>query len=150
MTARLTLLASSSDRDAVTAIRAGDYEAFEVVFCAFVEPLAAFACRLLRSREDARDVVHDLFLWIWEHREEWEVPGALKTYLYRATRNRALSQLRHRKVEWIFRRGRATHADPTLTIVSPLSTQRIEANELSTLVERAIESLPKRSRHVFL
>ena len=72
------------------------------MFRAYRDDLVAFAESLLRSREAAQEVVQDLFLRIWEMRDLWEPKGALNTYLYRATRNRAIMRLRRQRAELSF------------------------------------------------
>jgi RNA polymerase sigma-70 factor (family 1) len=143
----------SRERAWVERIRAGDYAAFDSMFSAYADPLAAFVYGLLKSREDAQEVVQDLFLWIWEHRDRWEFPGQLRSYLYRAARNRAISRIRHRRVENYFQLRSETHASevPTRrTAVLPEAPDRLEAADLSACVSRAISELPERARQVFL
>jgi RNA polymerase sigma-19 factor, ECF subfamily len=139
-----------SDRDSVDAIRAGNYGAFDMLFRDHADPLVAYVAHILGSPEEAEEVVHDLFLWLWKHRADWSVPGTIRTYLYRAARNRAVSHLRHRKVEWLFGKRRAKWAGLTLESVDAISTGRIEADELSARIDRGIRALPERCRHVFL
>ncbi len=143
----------SRERAWVELVRAGDYAAFDSMFNTYADPLAAFVYGLLKSREDAQEVVQDLFLWIWEHRDRWEVPGQLRSYLYRAARNRAISRIRHRRVENFFQLRSETQARevPTRrTAVLPDAPDRLEAAELSVCVSRALSELPERARQVFL
>ena len=63
----------------------------------FGEPLTRYATRILGGdRERARDVVQDTFLRLHEHGHD-VAPGALKSWLYRVCRNRALDVLRHER-----------------------------------------------------
>jgi RNA polymerase sigma-70 factor (ECF subfamily) len=122
------------------------------MFVAYADPLCAYAYGLLRSRDDAQEIVQDLFLWIWENRAGWTVPGELRTYLYRSVRNRAISRLRHRRVQHLFRL-RSASADSSEAIarsVFPDVQDRLEAAELSRAMMRALEALPERCRQVFL
>src|SRR5216117_2728620 len=76
------------DRAWILRLRGGDYSAFDAMFSAYADPLAAYVYGLLNSREDAQEIVQDLFLWVWEHRDRWDVPGQLRTYFYRSTQPR--------------------------------------------------------------
>jgi RNA polymerase sigma-70 factor (family 1) len=139
-----------AERELIAAIRLGDYAAFDRLFRDYVDRLCAYACNLLRSSDEARDVVQDLFLWIWQHRAQWSVPGTLKTYLYQATHNRAIDRLRHRNVERAFRNTHADDPDIVPRIVRPVAHERLEAADLALLARRAIAGLPPRCRQVFV
>ena len=141
------------DRAWIEDTRAGNYSAFDKMFLAYADPLIAYVYGLLKSREDAQEIVQDLFLWIWEHRSRWEVPGQLRTYLYRSARNRAISKIRHRRVESFFQLRSETQSKGipiASTSVSPEGPDRVDAAELSVAVNRALAELPERARQVFL
>jgi RNA polymerase sigma-70 factor (ECF subfamily) len=72
------------------------------MFRAYRDDLVGFAESLLRSREAAQEIVQDLFLRLWQMRDLWEPKGALNTYLFRATRNRAIMRLRRQRSELAF------------------------------------------------
>ena len=50
------------------------------------------------NKEVARDIVHDVFLTFWNHREHLDFSWSLKSYLFTLSRNYALNYLRHQKV----------------------------------------------------
>jgi RNA polymerase sigma-70 factor, ECF subfamily len=143
-------LREALEREWIARVRTGDAVAFEAMFRAYATPLAGFVFTFVRVSDEAQELVQDLFLWIWEHRFEWDVPGSLRTYLFKSARNRALSRLRHRRVEHEFQErmaredivGRAgrTHVE---------TDQALATSELSSALERAVAGLPDRCREVF-
>jgi RNA polymerase sigma-70 factor (ECF subfamily) len=139
------------DRAWVAAIRAGDVAAFEAMYRAYKTPLGGYVQHLLGSREAAEEVIHDLFLRLWEQRELWEPPAALNTYLFRAARNRALSYLRHQRVEAKFRERSAQGMTGDEALSAPPSTpdDALRLQEIEEAVERAVAALPERCREVF-
>ena len=133
------------DRDYVTRIRAGDYDAFVAVFRAYYGPAREFAGRLLRDEDAAEDVVQDVFFTIWRRRETWVVTSSLASYIYGAVRNRAVTQLRHRRVRARlegFVRGALDRAVPR-------PDADALAIDLDAVVRRAIDRLPRRCREVY-
>ena len=86
------------ERDWVARIRSGDGPAFEALFYAYHAPLCAFAYRLVGVRDLAEEIVQEVFLYIWERRETWDVRTSVKSYLFTAVRNAAMSYLRHERV----------------------------------------------------
>src|SRR5256886_416983 len=100
-----TLPLAGEERDWGARIRAGDAAAFERAFRTYHPALCKFAFRYVHSRDVAQELVHDVFATLWEERGRLSV-DRLKSYLYAAVRNLAISHLRHELVErrW---RGRA-------------------------------------------
>src|SRR5262245_24468596 len=82
----------------VALLRAGDRDAFEVIFRTHYAKLADYANTLVRSRDVAEDVVQEVFVALWTQRERLSTPDNLTGYLYRSVRNRGLNQLRHQRM----------------------------------------------------
>jgi len=80
-------------------IAAGDDRAFDELFRATYPLYAAYACRLLKDRDDATDLVQECFVSLWTMRHELDADRSLKALLYRMIRNRALNRIRDRKRE---------------------------------------------------
>ncbi len=79
-------------------------------FQAFYEQLHPalfnYARYILGSDDDAREVVNDVFLKLWERRDElgpFDLKAAerLKSYSFRATKNSCLNFLRAQKKSWL-------------------------------------------------
>lgn len=138
---------NESEQQWVSRIRSGDRQAFKEMFYAYYPRLCAFAAEYLGSRDRARDIVQEVFLRIWERRRQWELHGALKSYLYQAVRNRALNAMRQQDTQ-----RRAYDALQEHTSASTLRTaeDRVYYHQLSEAVRRAVEQLPTRRRMVFL
>src|ERR1043166_1358769 len=86
------------DAELVARVRDGDASALETIFLAFSGALRAFAFRYVGSRDEAAELVQDVFLTLWRNRESWRVQSSLKAYLFRATRNAALDRLRRERI----------------------------------------------------
>ncbi len=143
------------DHDAATLvaqIRAGDQAAFEAVFQAYTRQLCAFAYRYVGSRETAAELVQDVFLWIWRQRTSWELRGTLRSYLYRAVRNRALDVLKHQAIER--RWAQTTNAEHRYNAafgegVAP-PDRVLEEKTLRIALNLALADVPERRRQIFL
>src|SRR6266508_4820115 len=130
------------DREWVDRVRAGDVQAFEALFRAYKNDLGAFVASCLRSHEDAEEVIQELFLHLWQQRRVWAVAVPLNVYLFRAARNRAISWLRHERVEAAVRE-RVAPGQP------PSSDEVARVTELEDAIEQAVSALPERCREVF-
>ena len=84
------------EADAVVAslVARGDSAALGVLYDRFAPVLLAVAYRLLMSRADAEDVVHDVFVGLPEALRRYQERGQLASWLKRVTVRVALSRLR--------------------------------------------------------
>jgi len=121
-------------------IRAGDSDAFEVLYRTYWQRLYAFAFRYVYSKEDAEEVVQDVFFRIWRGRADWVPAGAVRNYLYLAVRNVARDRLEQAAVA----QRRSGPVGQLATAAEILSD--LEAADLVAAVQRALDELPpKRS-----
>lgn len=148
--ARAADVIAARDRAWIDGIRQGDVAAFEALYRAYKNDLGGYVQSLLRSREAAEEIIHDLFLRFWEQRELWEPTGPLNTYLFRAARNRAISYLRHQRVEAKFReRAAGGLMAGAMSPPPPTADDVFRLREVENAVEQAVDALPDRCREVF-
>ena len=138
--------ASADDEAAwVERIRTGDPMAFEALFHAYHASLCSFAYRYLGARDLAEEMVQEVFLFVWERRESWDVRSSVRSYLFTAVRNAALSYLRHERV--VARRdARVRILQDT---VAPGADLEVVQAETVAAIQEAVARLPDRCRLVF-
>src|SRR3982751_2437965 len=83
----------------VTGVRAGNSAAFKSLYELHASRMFAFAASIVKSRQLAEDIIQDVFLAIWRNRATWDPGCPVRTYLMRATYNRAVMHQRHLRVE---------------------------------------------------
>ena len=130
--------------DLLRRLRAGEQASFDAIFRAHYAPLVAFAQALLRDRSASEDAAQEVMLELWRRREEVSITESLRAYLLRATRNRALNQLRHVNVQ--------KRAEPHIMgddSVSATGVSELVATELKSAIVEAIAELPPACREVF-
>ena len=137
-----TLPLAGEERDWAVRIRAGDAAAFERAFRTYHPALRKFACRYVHSPDVAQELVHDVFATLWEERARLSV-DRLKSYLYTAVRNLAISHLRHELVERRWRERAPAGAAP---LNENEGERRLETAELEAVVARVLGRLPERCR----
>lgn len=122
-----------------------DQLAFRQLFMHYSERLTFFAGALLRSREEAEEVVADVFVKLWLQREKLAEIHHFQTYLYTAVRNTAIN---HRsKNRLVF-----DELDPHSTALTPYvisPEETLISRENLQQIERAINQLPVRCRLIF-
>ena len=114
---------------------------FERLFRDFFPPLMAFARKILGDEDDAREVVHQVFINLWEKRSELDLSSSLKSYLFTSVHNRSLNAIRDRKKF-------SSEEVPDVAGEWDVSAQ-IESMELEGKIREAIDSLPEKCREIF-
>lgn len=129
-------------------IREGHRAALGNLLERYWSPLVGYAAGIVGGRDQAKDVVQDTFIRVWQKREEWSSGGSVGAYLYRIVRNLSLNARRDRKTSAKRHdecgKMRAREAPPRTP------AEALEADALRAEVETAIEALPERRREVFV
>ena len=126
------------------AIRKGDLQTFEALFRDYFHELFFYAQKIVSQREAAEELVHDLFVHIWEKRRTLVIPENPKAYLYAALRNRAFNYLKSRM-------NRTSGDLPLEAIPEPAVSgeSSLDEKELAVLIQKGIDSLPEKCRLIF-
>jgi RNA polymerase sigma factor (sigma-70 family) len=88
------LLRLQSDERLIAMTRRGQHAAFEVLFSRYQSRLLAFCRHMLSSREDAEDVLQEVFTAAFNAVLADDRPINVRPWLYRIARNRSLNHLR--------------------------------------------------------
>ncbi len=139
---------SADEQDLIRHIRLGDSAAFEVLFRTYFRVLYHLIYDVVRSRAVAEEMLQDLFASLWERRAVWDVRGPLKSYLYRAARNRALSHVRHERIEQ--RWQAAAVREMSVPASGPVAEAAVADEEFGAALARAVDRLPRRAREAYI
>ncbi len=127
------------------ALKDGDEQAFEQIFRQYHQELCHFCLRYVQQATVAEELVHDTFMYLWQHRAELQINTSLGAYLYAGTRNRAINYLKSRYARQQFQEEIPAAAHP-----ADLGTeQRITVSELQQVLQAGIDSLPEKCRIIF-
>ena len=106
--------------------------------------LFRFAFRLLGSSDEAKDVVQEVFIKVWNGREQLHEVQNLEAWCMRITRNLSLDRLRQqqrRQTDSIEKGAQVQHSD-----LSPL--ENTEINESMKRIGELMAALPDKQRQV--
>jgi len=117
---------------------------FELLFREQYEPLARYAFSILKSQEEAEDVVQRLFVKFWEKRNELAAVKDLRAYLFRSAYNSSLNQLKKNNRSQAFSGTTETQIEST-----DAASHLVISDELETQIEKAVAILPEKCQAVF-
>lgn len=107
--------------------------------------MAGFACSKLYSLEDARDLIHDLFVKLWENRKQLAISSNLKTYLYLLVRHRIIDKIRKN----ITREEYADGLKYLRYAYHNSIEQKIYLKELEDTIEKSLNELSPRVKEIY-
>lgn len=141
MTAHIACL----EEDLLRLLKAGDRLALNEIYRRYQGVLYSHAYRRLPDREEVRDLIQELFVYLWTHREHLDIKSSLSAYLYASVRNRVINQYRNKKVRDNFAGSLQEFIDAGENVTEEL----LQEKELKSLIEREIEYLPTQMRVIF-
>ncbi len=83
-----------SEKEVISNLRKGDKETFEQLFHENYKNLVLYAKKFVMDTEIARDLVQDIFIYLWEKRQKLTINKSLSSYLFRAVRNASINHLK--------------------------------------------------------
>lgn len=134
-----------SDEVLLSMLCRDDHGAYTEIFHRYKHLLYLHAYRLLKNREDAREVVQELFVTLWNRRSVLPVTTCLSAYLYTSVRNSVLKIISHKRVESAYFTSIKTYFREGSAVADHLVRQK----ELAFAIEKEINELPPRMRTIF-
>ncbi len=130
----------------VKALRRGDAKAFDGLFSIYGNRIYHFVYGYLKSKENAEEVVQEVFFRIWKNRKELKPELSFRAYLFKIAYNYILE---------FFERARRQQAYKDKLIeesvaFSPDFEERLDYQSLLDKVEYIIEKLPDRQREILI
>jgi len=136
---------SYSDNELAGLLKSGDSLALAEIYNRYKSLLYIFAYKRLGKREEARDIIHELFMSLWEKHAVLNINSSLLPYLYTAVRNRIMDAVSHEQVVSRYIDQFQEYADAYENSTDHLTRH----NNLLKLIEQEIAALPPKMRQVF-
>ena len=139
-----------SERVLLSRLRRKEPEAFEALVRAHQDRVFDFCLRMLADREEASDLVQEIFVSVHQNLEKFRMDAKLSTWIFRISKNQCLNRIKYLK-----RRGRGRSDE--YSDVSELALNEaigspqkpddaLEAARDRDLIHRAIQRLDEDQR----
>lgn len=116
-------------------------EAFESLYKTHYKELYVHALSFVRDEEEAKDIVTDVYEYVWKNSDKLDFSVSLRPFLYALVRSRSLDFLRKEKTKEKF-----------LAYKKMFPEEYEEYEEYEPLIEKAmkiLENMPKQTATVF-
>jgi RNA polymerase sigma-70 factor (family 1) len=120
--------------------------AFGQLYMSYMPNLFQFAQSIIKNRELAEEIVSDVFIKIWQNREELVRIENFRLYLYKSVKNTSFNYLsRH------FRKNTVSLDEMSLSIsnLSYNPEQLLITSEMVNKINNTIQLLPPRCKMIF-
>lgn len=135
-----------NDLELIEGMKANRHQSYEVLYNKYAAQLYIFAANKLHSKEIAEELVHDVFIKIWEKRAQINIQTNVAGYLFRMMRNEILQYLRGIKHKDVF-----IEEMIALEISDNIQTdEHIFLKEMEKKLLGIIDGLPEKCREIFI
>ena len=140
---QMTEMILFEDTELMGRLRAGDDLALKLIYKKYWNQLYLSAYNVLHDQPACEDIIQELFINLWNKREQIEIKASLKSYLYASVRYEVYRQVRNGSVrEDIF----DTIQDRLQT---PAEYGSIEHRELLSYVNSIVNGLSEKCKVVY-
>jgi RNA polymerase sigma-70 factor (ECF subfamily) len=142
---------NKTDLELVAESVAGQTQAFDELVLRYQDRLFNALVRILRNREDARDVAQESFVTAWRKLESFRGESSFYSWLFRVAYNVAMSRGRKKRITTV-----SPAQSNTLNQILADSQQgaspsyQMELNEQQQTVRQALDHLPEEYRVVLV
>ena len=134
-----------SDEALFALVKNDDQTAFRELYNRYWAFLLDVAYRPLQSRDQAEDVVQEIFISLYQRRNSIELVVSLKAYLCKALKFKILNEFRFQGVREAYQKS---------TFFSPVCKNDLanhyETKELELAINKTVGALPEKCKQAFL
>jgi RNA polymerase sigma-70 factor (ECF subfamily) len=135
-----------SDEELMQEIKADNMFAFDALYRKYSKRLYKFGYSILKTQEEAENLIQDVYLNLWENRYKVEKDLSIKSYLFTIAYNSAITIIR--------KKARESKFVEYLKTLQEISEEPVniafEYDELTNKLEEIIKVLPQRQKEVYL
>lgn len=142
----MTAYNSFSDLELLDLVKSDNESAFAEIYERYFGVLYLHAYHRLHDKDEAKDLVQELFTYLWSKRGLLEPKTNISNYLYTWVRNRVLNIIAHRQVQ-----EKYLATLPSLdSSAEAVTDHRLRERQLMAIIEREVAALPPKMREVFV
>ena len=135
-----------SDKQLLQRMADSERQAFTLLYRRYWEELFITAARALRRKEEAADVVQDVFLSLWHRRNDLDVQGSLSAYLHTSVRYKCI----HYVEKNITRRDYLIQfAESVRSSASKSAEINLQLKEIEQTVNKTVAKMPAKMQEVY-
>lgn len=132
-------------KKSVRQLKKNDVSAFDSLFKSYAPKVFNFCNKIIENRYDAEELTQEVFTALWENRMKIDENLSFSAYIFGIARNQINSLFRKN----IYRQNYLHYLDGKSEILSFVTDDEIQLNELKEFLNRGIEQLPPKRKEIF-
>lgn len=145
----MSVLTEPCESELLQQLIAGDEGAFRALYDKYKGLLYIHAYRKLKNKEEARDIIQDIFLSIWERRERLNITESFSAYLYKAIRYKVIDRINKRNDAAAYQEHFQAFLNTYLNASADNADHLVRERILTSIIDKEISQLPPKMRAVF-
>lgn len=132
--------------------RLTDNKEFSQIYIEYFPKLMRFAQEYILSAEDAKNIVQDMFLYLWEQPETLAAVSNLNAFLYTLIKNRCIDYYRRNTRIGKFKSFDSDYEKELFLKMEALHKFEMDIfddEDIELILDKAISKLPERCQQVF-
>lgn len=123
-----------------------DRRVFEHIYQKYADELLRYAFSYRCDQRQAEEIVQDVFLSLWERRDDLTIEGDIRQYLYKSIKYKVFDFFRNESRKQLLIDELRLHACNSRCFTD----QEVSFNEVQKLIGHAVEKLPCRCREIYV
>ncbi|SMC55365.1 RNA polymerase sigma factor [Pedobacter africanus] len=141
----MNIYSTHNDLELVALLKEGNEAAFAEIYERYHRLLYLYAYRKLKDDEDTKDLVQEVFTWLWNQRKNFELKTTLAGYLYKMVLNRVFDIFKHKNIVHKY----IESGQHFIEIDSTETDYLIREKDIAGLIAREIAAMPPKMREIF-
>lgn len=129
----------------VSQVKEGSPFAFQLLFDQYSKKIFYFSLSYLNDKEEAEEIVQEVFLKVWKSRDKLDTKASFNSYLFTIAKNAILNTIRKSKYEQAYLNYAKLHPGKDI-----LLDEELDFKELERAYKKAIEQLPAKRKEIFV
>ena len=133
-----------NEKDTLFNLSQGDVKALDILYVAYAPLVRNWCFAILKNNAEAEDLTQDIFLRIWNYREDLNEVRSFKSYHFRTTHNAVLNKIREKNVRLMFARSRSGDA-----LIEEDASSLTDTADLLNKIKIALEGMSDLRKRIF-
>lgn len=133
------------EKNLIEKLQRGDTGAYKELYHIYAQQLYRFVLRTAKSPQLAEDVMHDVFVKVWENRGKLDPNQSFRAWLFTVARNHLLNLIKRSAHETSIVEEMMKHSHPAQNNTQ----EKLLYDESSHLLHEAITQLPEKRKQIF-
>ncbi len=135
-----------SNKELILLIQKNDKIAFYNLYERYCKRLYGFVLRYIKQKEDAEEILQEVFVKIWESRRKIDANSSFESFLFTVAYNTTISMLRKKINETKYIKHLKSSQQ---VITTPDLMNEIDFNELNDRLQLLLNQLTPRQKEIF-